>query len=256
MHRLMGRCSLVVLGSVQVLALLVTAPGCRHGKPAESASSEVDAGDDQEGASAEKRDECVGVNIANLDEMLLKSACVEPDVRPDSVPPVDLKGKLEVTLSASPTKPAPGGKVDLLVPFANTSAEPLVLHFKLDPVPRFDTEAYDTKAAAKRADLPAGRPPPPPKGATQPAPSEAKSARITIAPNGSARARVPWDAVKTKWAPEKYRGTPPERGYPRAPAGPLPKGKYNVRVLSPLVGVSEGVDHEMSAPRVELEIGG
>jgi hypothetical protein len=57
-----------------------------------------------------------------------------------------------------------------------------------------------------------------------------------------------------KWAPEKYRGTPPERGYPRAPAGPLPKGKYSVKVVTPLVGVSEGVGHEMSAPAVEIEI--
>ena len=57
-----------------------------------------------------------------------------------------------------------------------------------------------------------------------------------------------------KWAPEKVRGTPPERGYPRAPAGPLAKGKYTVKVVTPLVGVSEGVDHEMSAPKVEVEI--
>jgi hypothetical protein len=57
-----------------------------------------------------------------------------------------------------------------------------------------------------------------------------------------------------KWAPEKYRGTPPERGYPRAPAGPLPKGKYGLKVVTPLVGVSEGVDHEMTAPKVEIEI--
>ena len=79
-------------------------------------------------------------------------------------------------------------------------------------------------------------------------------ARITIAPNGSARARMPWEAVKMKWAPEKYRGTPPERGYPRAPAGPLAKGTYTVKMITPLVGVSEGVDHEMTAPKVEIEI--
>ena len=161
-------------------------------------------------------------------------------------------------MSASPTRVAPGGKSDLLVTFANKSKEPLVLHFRIDPVARFEVEVWDqpTKKGPKRADMPAGNPPPPPKGTSQPTASEVKTARITIAPNGSARARIPWEAVKMKWAPEKVRGTPAERGFPRTPAGPLAKGKYTVKVVTPLVGVSEGVDHEMSAPRVEIEIGG
>jgi hypothetical protein len=57
-----------------------------------------------------------------------------------------------------------------------------------------------------------------------------------------------------KWAPEKLKGTPPEKGYPRSPAGPLPKGKYSVRVVTPLANVFEGVDHEVSAPRVEVVV--
>lgn len=266
MHRLIGRSALLCCS---LAALLGTACGGGQ-KPAESASTDADGGviEGENGgheataggadgdAGGEKKDECLGFDIANLEDMLLKSACEEPDVKPDSIPPVDLKGKLEVTLSASPTKPPPGGKVDLLVTYANKSKDPLVLHFRIDPVPRFEVEVWDTKKSPKRADLPAGNPPPPPKGAAQPPPSEPKSARITLAPNGSARARISWDAVKMKWAPEKYRGTPPERGYPRSPAGPLPKGKYNIKVSSPLVGVSEGVDHEMSAPRTELDIGG
>ncbi len=202
------------------------------------------------------KDECVAFDITNLEDVLLKSACEEPSIKPDSLPTVDLKGKLTVTLTASPSKPTPGGKVDLLVSYTNKTAEPLTLHFKLDPLPRFEVEAYDTKKMPKRADLPMGSAPPPPNGASQPSPSEAKSARMTIAPNGTVRARVPWEAVKTKWAPERFRGSVPERGYPRAPAGPLPKGKYGIRVVSPLVGVSEGVDHELSTPRVELDIGG
>jgi hypothetical protein len=261
MHRLIGRSALLA-------AVLALGMGCGNNKPAENASGESDGGDaggekggDESagggtgdgGAPAEKKDECVGFDIGNLEDMLLKSACEEPNVKPDSLQPVDLKGKLEVTLSASPTKSAGGGKVDLLVTFANKSKDPLILHYRIDPVPRFETEVYDAKKG-KRVDMPAPPTPPPPKNATQPPPSEPKSARITIAPNGSARARIPWDAVKMKWAPEKYRGTPPERGYPRAPAGPLPKGKYTVKVVSPLVGVSEGVDHEMSAPKVEIEI--
>jgi hypothetical protein len=262
MHRLIGRSALLTTALVALLGVTV---GCGNKKPAESASGEADGGDGgsgEEGASGEgdggagngeKKDECVGFDVGNLEDMLLKSSCEEPNVKPDTIQPIDLKGKLEVTLSASPTRSAGGGKVDLLVTFANKSKDPLVLHFKIDPVPRFQTEVYDTKKN-KRADMPAGSPPPPPKGATQPPASEAKSARVTIAPNGSARARIPWEAVKMKWAPEKYRGTPPERGYPRSPAGPLAKGKYLVKVMTPLVGVSEGVDHEMSAPKVEIEI--
>jgi len=257
------------------LALLLVAglglgasAGCGNKKPAEDATNAADGGDEggggggdesagggggDGGAPGEKKDECVGFDIGNIEDILMKNSCEEPNVKPDSMAPVDLKGKLEVTLSASPTRSTGGGKVDLLVTFANKSKEPLVLHFKIDPVPRFETEAYGAKNA-KRVDMPAGPTPPPPKNATQPPPSDAKTARVTIAPNGSARARLPWEAVKMKWAPERYRGTPPERGYPRAAAGPLPKGKYVVKVLTPLVGVSEGVDHEMTAPKVEIEV--
>jgi hypothetical protein len=262
MHRL-------IRSSLSVSLLVLLALGCGSKKPAVGASTGSDGGGEDagsetataekgDGGAAEKKDECIGFDIANVEDMLLKSSCEEPNVKPDSFTPVDLKGKLEVTLSASPTKLGAGGKADLLVSFSNKSKDPLVLHFKIDPVPRFELEVWDTptKKGPKRADLPAGNPPPPPKGATQPPPSEAKSARITIAPNGSARARIPWEAVKMKWAPEKFRGTPPERGFPRTAAGPLPKGKYTVKVVTPLIGVSEGVDHEMSAPKVEIEIGG
>lgn len=227
------------------------------GKPGDDPSHEVVATGDGGAAPEVKKDECVGFDIANLEDLLLKSSCEEASVKPDTIQPVDLKGKLEVTLSASPMKSAGGGKVDLLVTFANKSKDPLILHFKIDPVPRFDVEVWDAggkKAGPKRADMPAGSPPPPPKGHSAPPSSEVKAARVTIAPNGSARVRVPWDAVKMKWAPEKVRGTSPERGYPRSPAGPLAKGKYTVKVVTPLVGVSEGVDHEMSAPKVEIEI--
>lgn len=269
MHRLIGRsASLTTFGTTALVALLALGMGCGNKKPADDANSAADAGADggagsdesasggggaDGGPAGEKKDECVGFDIGNIEDILMKNGCEEPNVKPDSMQPVDLKGKLEVTLSASPTRSTGGGKVDLLVTFANKSKEPLTLHFKIDPVPRFEIEVYDAKKS-KRADVPAGPTPPPPKGATQPPPSEGKTAHVTIAPNGSARARMPWEAVKMKWAPDKYRGTPPERGYPRAAAGPLPKGKYLVKVLTPLVGVSEGVDHEMSAPKVEIEV--
>ncbi len=59
-----------------------------------------------------------------------------------------------------------------------------------------------------------------------------------------------------KWAPEKVRGTSVEKGYPRVPNGPLPKGKYTLKVATPLIGVFEGADHEVSAPKLDLEVGG
>jgi hypothetical protein len=65
---------------------------------------------------------------------------------------------------------------------------------------------------------------------------------------------VQWEAVKMTWAPEKVRGTPVEHGFPRKPSGPLAKGKYTVKVQTPLVGVQEGGEHEISAPRVEIEV--
>jgi hypothetical protein len=62
--------------------------------------------------------------------------------------------------------------------------------------------------------------------------------------------------VKMKWAPDKVRGTAVEKGFPRTPAGPLPKGKYTVKVVTPLIGVFEGGDHEVSAPKLEIDVGG
>ncbi len=208
------------------------------------------------GEDGKKKDECLGFEIGNLEEILSKSACEEAGVKPDGLPPVDLKGKLEVTVGASPTKVAPGGKADLIVSFTNKSKEPLTLHFRIDPVPRFEVEVYDTKKKETRLDMPAGKPPPPPKGATPPPPAEAKTARVTIAAGGSARAKVPWEAVKTRWAPEKVKGAAPERGYPRVPAGPLGKGKVVVKVVTPLVGVNEGAEKEFTIPKVEVEVGG
>jgi hypothetical protein len=241
--------------------VLVTAAACGGGSakppPKNATETTVEARpDDKSGPTAEhdgaKKDACVGFDIANLEDMLVKSEC-ELATKPDAIPNPDLKGKLEVTVAASPTKVAPAGKVDLVVSFTNKTAAPLPLHFRIDPVPRFETEAYDAKK--KRVDMPTTNPPPPPKGHSAPPASEAKVAKITLAPNGYARVRVSWDAVKMKWAPERVRGTAIEKGYPRTPAGPLAKGKYTVKVVTPLVGVFEGGEHEISAPHVEIEVG-
>lgn len=204
--------------------------------------------------AAEKKDVCQGFSISNLEEMLGKQDCEVPDKNPLTLENPDLKGKLEVKLTASPTKVAPGAKTDFQVTFTNKTKDPMPLYFRIDPVARFELEAYDSKGKS-RVDMPKGNPPPPPKGMTPPPPAEAKVARVTLTPNGSASARVSWDAVAMKWAPEKVRGVASEKGFPRKPAGNLPKGKYQVKMVTPLIGVFEGGEHEVSAPKVDIEVG-
>lgn len=266
MHRLMkahvmsGLCFVLLASSACGGKKTPDNPGDKTKTESSEGSDKVDtAGEEKAGdagvseKAAEKKDICIGFDIGNLEDLLAKSDCEVPNTKPDSLQNPDMKGKLEVTLTASPTKIAPGGKVDLLVTFANKTKEPMTLNFRIDPLARFETEAYDAKK--KRADMPAGQPPPPPKGHAAPPPADPKVGKITVAPNGSARVRVPWTAVKMKWAPEKVRGTAVEKGYPRVPAGPLPKGKYTVKVVTPLVGIFEGGEHEVSSPKVEIEVG-
>lgn len=244
--------------------ILLSTLGCGGGsKPPESTtkSSESDSKDKTATTSSEtadagapeKKDVCTGFEIGNLEDMLIKSDCEVPDAKPESVANPDMKDKLEVKLTASPTKVAPGGKVDLQVTFTNKTKEPMTLQFRIDPVARFETETYDAKGK-KRVDMPAGQPPQPPKGHSPPPPAEAKVAKVTLTSNGFARAVVPWEAVRMGWAPEKVRGTAVEKGFPRKPAGPLPRGKYQVKVMTPLVGVFEGGEHEVSGPKVEIEV--
>lgn len=220
------------------------------GALAEQKAAATDGG----AAAAKKEDICLGFSVSNLEELLSKQDCEVPDKTPTSIENPDLKGKLEVKLTASPTKVAPGAKVDLQVTYTNKTKENLTLYFRIDPVARFEVEAYDAKGKT-RVDMPKGNPPPPPKGAAAPPPADQKVARITLTANGSASARVAWDATKMAWAPEKVRGTASEKGYPRKPAGPLPKGKYSVKLVTPLIGVFEGGEHEISAPKVDIEVG-
>ncbi|MCL2725085.1 MAG: hypothetical protein FWD69_11675 [Polyangiaceae bacterium] len=220
--------------------------------PAESPSNEVDGavGDASLDASIEKKDECSGTDIGNIEEILLKSEC-EETVTAGGVPTVDLKGKLEITAFVTPRHISPGGKANLLVTFTNETNAPLTLHFRIDPLPRFETETYN--ARNKRVDVPPGKSPRLPKGQSPPPVNDARIARLTIGPSGAAHAVVPWDAVKMKWVPDKVRGTPRERGFHRSPAGALPKGKYTVKIGTPLVGVSDSVDH---APKIRIDLGG
>jgi hypothetical protein len=222
------------------------------GDESAESSSEGDGGTTAEGDAGPKKDECVGFDVASLEDILSKAPCEVPNQRPDSIEQKDMKGKLEVKVDASPTSSAPGGKVDLLVSLINKTKEPITLNFRIDPTPRFDIEVLDKKG--KRVDVPAGTPPNPPSGQSPPPPADPKTAKLTIAAGGTARQRVTWEAMKMVWAPEKVRGWPVEKGFPRKPAGPIAKGKYTIKVNTPLVGVAEGSEHEISAPKVEIEV--
>ena len=160
--------------------------------------------------------------------------------------PTGMRDKLELRVTSGTPSIAAGGRVDLTVTFKNKSNEPLPLYFTGDPSPKFDVEAVDSKG--HRVDLPAGKPPKTPALPTR----EVKASRITLAPGGTARVKIAWDAVKTRWAPEKVK-TWDGRGYPRAPAGPLPAGKYTLRIVLPLVGVFE--KGELEPPKVPVDVG-
>jgi len=200
--------------------------------------------------TAPKKDPCVGFEI-DLSTLLMNAACEVPNPKPEDKS-IDTKGKLDISLVASSATVSPGAHADLALTLTNKSTGPLVLSFTLDPTPRFPTETYDAKK--KRVDMPAGNPPPLPKGIPAREATSHETARITIVPNGTGKLTGPWDAVKMKVAPEKLKGSSPESGYPRTPAGPLAKGVYTVRVMMPLVLVFEGTDREISAPKTTITV--
>ena len=223
--------------------------------PSDSSSTSTDNAGADGGAAASEDPKakaasvCTGFDL-DLTQVLGQSACelAKPD---DKVK--DLKNIVEVKLTSSAAKVAPGGHVDLVVTFTNKSKENVALDFVLDPTARFSTEAYNKKGT--RVDMPSKAPPPLPSDISERAATSQSMAQIKLVPGGSAHAQIGWDAVKMTWAPDKVRGTPPEMGYPRKPAGPLAKGKYKVHVVTPLVNVNEGIDKEVSSPAIEIEVG-
>ena len=219
-----------------------------------SSSSDSDAGGSAsaggDDATKPKNTSVCGGFDLDLLQVLGQSACelAKPDDKQR-----DPKGVLEIKVTTSAAKIAPGAHVDLVVTFTNKGKEALALDFVLDPTPRFSTEAYDKKG--KRVDMPTKAPPALPADIAERAATPQTMARIRLLPAGSAHAQIGWDAVTMKWAPDKVHGTPPEMGYPRVPAGKLGKGKYIVHVVTPLTNVLEGADKEVSSPLVEIEIG-
>jgi hypothetical protein len=171
---------------------------------------------------------CSALDFENLAETF--GACEVPMPRASEV--VALKDKLDVKLTPSTPTATPGGRLEIQIAIRNKTNEPVPLYFSGDPTPRFDVETVDSKG--RRADLPAGKWPGYPKGYKAET-HEAKVNRITLDKNGTAKIKVAWDAVKTKWAPDRAKGWE-GRGYPRVPSGPLASGKYSVRVFLPLLG--------------------
>jgi hypothetical protein len=183
---------------------------------------------------------CSGSDFESLDEALRQ--CEAPMPKAADAPA--LKDKLEVRVTASTTSTTPGGRVDLQVILRNKSDASVVVYFTGDPNPRFEVEASDAKG--KRADLPKEKWPGYPKG-FKPEAREAKAWKITLDKNGTARLKVTWDAVKTKWAPEKAKAWE-GRGFPRSPAGGLAPGKYQLKVLLPVYG-------DVDVPKVAVDVG-
>jgi hypothetical protein len=215
----------------------------------ESTSGDADAGA-QAQQNAPPKDPCTGFEMT-LDQALMQPKCEVPNPKPDEQG-VDMKGKLAVALIPSAPTVSSGDRVDLMLTLTNKSKKPLALYFTLDPTPRFPTETYNKKG--HRVDMPSAHPPPLPAGMPPREATSHETARIILVPNGTAKLSVPWQAVRMKWAPKKLKGTPPEEGYPRVPAGKLPRGTYTVRVAMPMVNVFEGMDREVSAPKTTINV--
>jgi hypothetical protein len=201
--------------------------------------------------AAKKPMPCSGLDIPDLAAALSQTACEV--AKPDPAGQKDLKDSLEIKVVPDSPRIAPGGTANVTVTFRNKGKGDLPLNFMIDPEPHFDFDVYTLKGA--RADAPPGAAPALPAGVASAEASEPKVARITLAQQGTAKLTLKWTAVKHKWASkERAKGALPGRGYPRDPAGPLAKGTYILRVVTPLTNVFEGVDHEMSQPRVQVTV--
>jgi len=195
---------------------------------------------------------CGGVDIPDLLSVISQAACEAPDVKPDG-PEKDVKDALELKMSVDPPNVAPGAHAQVTIAYKNKGKKALPLYFVVDPEPRFDFETLSLKG--KRMDNPSAPAPALPPEVTNSTVAEPKVARVTLAPQGTAKLTLKWDAVKYKWVSQRRaKGAPAGHGYPREPAGPLPRGKYVLRVVTPLTGVVEGVDHEISQPKTPVGV--
>jgi hypothetical protein len=219
----------------------------RQERDAEDAARDPDS---KKGSS--KAVECKVVNTAELQPLLSRPECEVHDSEA-TTKERDLNEVLTVKATTEGGTVAPGGQLKVTVTFTNKGKEPLPLDFKLDPEPRFIMELYTPKGA--RAELPPGDEPMLPPEATGGLALEPGVARATLTPGSSGRVLLTWNAVKYKWAnKDKARGAVRGHGYPREAAGSLPKGKYVLKVVTPLIGVFEGIEHSLSQPTVPIEV--
>jgi hypothetical protein len=189
---------------------------------------------------------CAGTEFEPLEDALRKCESTMPK---SSDLPAGLKDKLEVRITSSALSTPPGGRADLTITLRNKSGEPLALYFTGDPSPRFEVEAVDSKG--RRVDLPPGKQPAWPKGVS-PAVRDVKASRITLLAGGTARAKVVWAAVRTRWAPELLRAKGWDgRAFPRVSAGSLAPGKYTLRFSLPLVFEKGALD----VPKFTMDVG-
>ena len=149
---------------------------------------------------------------------------------------------------------APGATSTITVTFKNKSPKDLPLDFVVDPEPRFDFEVYTLKG--DRADKPAGATSPRcrPRSPTRPVPdAEDRARHARPAGHGKADPQVERREVQVG-VEGPGQGRAARARLPAEPAGPLKKGTYILRVITPLTGVFEGVDHEVSQPRVQITV--
>ena len=259
---------------VYSLALLLAVAGCGGAKKgADSPANTDDTSGDGGGASADvpastdstptsstaapgddkskKATPCGGFEIPDLLSVLSQAACEVQNVNSADQP--DLKDRLEIKVVPDSPRIAPGSTASVTVTFKNKGKTDLPLNFVVDPEPRFDFAVFTMKGS--RVDAPKGNAPSLPPEVANASVPEAKVARITLATQGTAKLTLKWNAVKYKWASkDRAKGALPGQGYPRDPAGPLPKGTYILRVITPLTNVFEGVDHDASQPRVQITV--
>lgn len=188
--------------------------------------------------------ECAGGEFRDLADAL--NGCEVPMPKTSEVR--GLKNKLEIRVNAASSTTTPGGRVDFDVVLRNKTGEPIALFFSGDPVARLDTEVVDGKG--RRADAPPGKPPAWPKGVAPPT-HDVKAYKVMLAPGSQLKVKVAWDAVKSRWAPERAK-TWDGRGFPRTPAGALLVGKYVVKFPLPLIGAFE--KGELDIPKVTVEV--
>ncbi len=222
--------------------------------PASDSTDTPDAGPKAEPITGDKpadQKPCEGFEL-DLNQVLAQAACVA--ARPATDKDRDPKGTLDVKIIPSRVRIAKGDTDDLTIIFTNKGKDSFPLWFNVDPDPRIEIEVYNKKSN-KRVDAPAGNEPALPESVANAPAAEKQTARATLVTNGTAQIKVNWPAMKYKWASkDRAKGAIPGHGYPKEAVGPLPKGKYIVKVILPMFGVFEGLNHEVTTQQTEIEI--